>query len=276
MHVNPWPTDRILKTLVIAVSVVVWLLLALSVVGLLYAMLIALALFFVQLTLISHVRGNGVKISETQFPEIHRMLVELSLKAGLKKAPEAYIMESGGSLNAVSTRWLSSTMIILYSDLVEACRNKPKVLEMILGHELGHIAEGHLKAAWFLMPGLSFPFLGKAYSRACEFTCDRYARELSQDRDATIQGLTLLAVGSAFGSDVNIKAYTEQRRSLESIPMTLGRWMTTHPPLCDRVLALMPELGNISYARANVKTAALLLFLMSLPLGAVLLAQALQ
>lgn len=274
MHVIPWPTDRIFKTLVIAVSVMAWVLLALSVVGLLYAVLIAFALFLMQLTLISHVRGNGVRISETQFPEVHRTLVELSMQAGLKKVPEAYVVESGGSLNAVTTRWLSSTMIILYADLLEACRNKPKVLEMVLGHELGHIAEGHLKATWFLMPGLCFPFLGKAYSRAREFTCDRYARELSSDREATIQGLALLAVGSAYSSDMNIKAFTEQSRSLQSIPMTLGRWMSNHPPLCDRVLALMPELGRPSYLGSNVKAILLVLLFLSLPIGGIILAQA--
>jgi Zn-dependent protease with chaperone function len=64
-------------------------------------------------------------------------------------------------------------MIILYADLVDACRDKPKVLEMVISHGLGHIVEGHLKATWFLMPGLAFPFLGKAYSRAREFTWGR-------------------------------------------------------------------------------------------------------
>lgn len=273
MYVIPWPTDRIFKSLVIAVSVVAWVVLAFTVVGLFYAMLIALSFLFIQLSLVSHVRGNGIQISETQFPEVHQALVELSRKAGLKKVPEAYIVDAGGHLNAISTRWLSSSMIILYADLVEACRHQPKVLDMVLGHELGHIAEGHLKATWFLMPGLAFPFLGKAYSRAREFTCDRYARELTQDRDATIHGLTLLAAGRHLGSEVNIKAYADQSRLLQSIPMTLGRWMSTHPPLCDRILAQMPEWGKLSYLASNLKAAALLLAFVSLPIGAILVAK---
>ncbi|HYX33699.1 MAG TPA: M48 family metallopeptidase, partial [Oligoflexus sp.] len=168
-------------------------------------------------------------------------------------------------------KWLSSTMIILYSDLVDACRENPKALDMILGHELGHISAGHLKATWFLLPGLAFPFLGKAYSRAREFTCDRYGRDLCGDDEAAIQGLALLAVGRSLASQVNIKEYTDQSHSLKSLSMTLGRWMSTHPPLCDRILALKPELGQISYAGSNLKAISILFLMICVPMGGIIL-----
>jgi hypothetical protein len=72
---------------------------------------------------------------------------------------------------------------------------------------------------------------------------------------------------------VNIKAYADQSRLLQSIPMTLGRWMSTHPLLCDRILAQMPEWGRLSYLTSNLKAAALLLTFVSLPIAAIVVAK---
>jgi len=88
------------------------------------------------------------------------------------------------------------------------------------------------------------PFLGAAYSRAREYTCDRYGAALCGDRQGALRGLAILAAGGTHGPQVNLESLVAQRRDLNTGWMTLGRWLMTHPPLCDRVAALDPVLGD--------------------------------
>jgi hypothetical protein len=87
------------------------------------------------------------------------------------------------------------------------------------------------------------PFLGTTYSRAREYTCDRYGAALCGDPKGALLGLAILAAGGAHGPRVNLAAFTRQREQLDTGFMTLAKWMGTHPPLCDRVAALEPSLA---------------------------------
>jgi Zn-dependent protease with chaperone function len=147
-------------------------------------------------------------------------------------------MQAGGALNALATKFLRSRMIVIFSDLLDACENDERAQDMIIGHEIGHIKEGHLDAFWFLLPGLWVPFLGSAYSRAREYTCDRYGFALAGNLAGALKGLTILAAGKNYGSRANVSALIRQRENLNTGLMTLGTWFMSHPPLCDRIAAL--------------------------------------
>src|SRR5262249_12956396 len=114
--------------------------------------------------------------------------------------------------------------------------------DMVIGHELGHIKAGHLRWIWVIAPGMFVPFLGGAYSRAREYTCDRYGAALCGDRQGALLGLSILAAGGAKGPQVNLAAFVNQSRDLNTGFMTLGKWLSAYPPLCDRVAALEPGL----------------------------------
>lgn len=241
--VERWPTERPLLALVAVSAAGVWALLFLSLIGFVYALLIGLFLFFGHLGFVAYVRGSGVRLGPNQFPDLYRRVQELSARAGIEETPDAYLMQAGGTLNALATKFLGSRMIVLFSDLLEACGDNTAARDMVIGHELGHIKAGHLQWSWLLFPGMLVPFVGGTYSRAREYTCDRYGAALCGDPKGALLGLAILAAGRVHGPRVNLEALTRQREQLDTGFMTLARWLGTHPPLCDRVAALDPSLA---------------------------------
>src|SRR6185369_3347343 len=141
--VQRWPTEVPLLVLVVLAAIVIWILLALSLVGMGYAVLIGAFLFLGHVTFVAHLRGSAVRLGPDQFPDLHRRVEELSGRAGLARAPDAYLLQAGGALNALATKFLRSRFIVLYSDLLEACGENASARDMIIGHELGHIRAGH-------------------------------------------------------------------------------------------------------------------------------------
>jgi Zn-dependent protease with chaperone function len=236
--IKPWPSETPLKVAVVVVSLIVWLALIVSIFGIIYAVLIGLFLFATHLLFVATVRGNAVRIGPNQYPELYSRVEHLCRDAGLGYIPETYVMQAGGALNALATKFLRSRMIIIFSDLLDACENDEHAQEMIIGHEIGHIRRGHLDAYWFLLPGLWVPFLGAAYSRAREYTCDRYGYALAGDRAGALKGLAILSAGKNYGRRVNYSALVKQRETLDTGFMTLGTWLMSHPPVCDRMAAL--------------------------------------
>ncbi len=237
-----WPTEGLFTFLVVLLSIVAWVVLVVSIVGIAYAAFIALFFFIAHLIFIAHVRGSAVKIGPDQFPELHEAVERLARKLGLRNVPDAYVMQASGALNALATKFLSARMIILFSDLLEACGDDTAARDMIVAHELGHIKAGHLTMQWLLLPGLMFPFLGQALSRAREYTCDRYGLVGAGDLEGALLGLSILAAGPKLGRRVNRTALAWQRIDMNTGWMTIGEWLSTHPPLAKRVTALDPTL----------------------------------
>jgi hypothetical protein len=201
--------------------------------------------------LVASIRGNAVRVGPAQFPELHRRVDELARRIGLRRTPDVYLMQQDGALNAFALRFLRSHMVVLLSDLLEACGDNKAARDMIIGHELGHIRAGHLRARWLLMPASFVPFLGSALSRAREYTCDRYGRAAAGDHEGAVSGLAILSAGGRYGPNVNRTAFAAQRCDLSSVWMTIGEWLASHPPLTKRVAALAPELGSTAQMPAR-------------------------
>jgi hypothetical protein len=180
--------------------------------------------------------------SETKLETSVEPISVLAAQMGMESMPEAYLMEAGGTLNAFATKFLRSRLIVLYSDLLDACGEDSAARDMVIAHELGHIKAGHFRWLWFLAPGMLVPFLGTSYSQARELTCDRYGAALCGDQDGSLRGLAILAAGKDHGRLINLRDFAEQRRLLDTGWMTIGKWLSTHPPLCERIAALRPSL----------------------------------
>ncbi len=174
LKVDPWPSEKPLYVCVILASIGIWLMLAISIIGFFYVGIIGFVLFLGHVAMIAHVRGNSVRLGPNQFPDLYAVVEKMAKAMGMQKIPEAYLMQQGGALNAMATKFFKSEMIILYSDLLEACGSNTQARDMIIAHELAHLKEGHLRWHGFLIPGYMVPFLGTALSRAREYTCDRY------------------------------------------------------------------------------------------------------
>jgi Zn-dependent protease with chaperone function len=264
-----WPTERPLRILVVLAALGLWVLLAVTLIGIAYAALIALVFFFAHVGFITHLRGNGVRLGPEQMPELNQRVRELAARLGMRTAPAAYVLQAGGVLNALATRFLGSSFIVLYSDLLEACGDDESARDFIVAHELGHLAAGHLRWRWLLLPGLAVPFLGTAYSRACEYTSDRYGIAVARDRSSALNGLCILAAGAKHGPRVNRRALVAQRRDLATPWMKIGQWLGTHPPIARRLAVLDPSLAEGSWREAGAVTGALgiLALLVLVPVG---------
>ena len=237
------PSEMPLFVFSVLVALPIWLIIVVTFVGLIYGLAIGAFLFVMHVGFVSHVRGSAIRLGPDQFPELHERVTLLAQRIGLEPVPEAYLMQAGGSLNAFATRFLRSNMIVLFSDLLEQCGDNDAARDMIIAHELGHIRAGHLRWRWLIAPSLIVPFLGMALSRAREYTCDRIGAAGAGDRDGALLGLTILAAGGRYGRLVNREAFVAQRAAFASGWMTIGEWLSTHPPLAKRIVAIEPSLG---------------------------------
>lgn len=231
--------ENIYLGFVMLFSILAYLFLAFSIVGLI---IIALILFFSLILngfYMGGVRRNGVKLSEEQFPELYQKAVAVAKDMGLSKIPDIYVMESEGVLNAFATRFFMKDMVVLYSgifDLIE--RHGEKEVLFVLAHEFAHLKRKHVLISLLILPALWVPFLGNAYLRACEYTCDRYAAYYIQSLEAATNGLLMLAIGKELYARVNHEAYMRQLKTESGFFIWFNEKMSTHPHLPKRVYEL--------------------------------------
>lgn len=201
-----------------------------------YVLAFFLFMFFRFGVLIGHLKGNAIKLGKKQFPDIYQTVQKQSELLGLSSAPSVYILQSGGVLNAFAARFMGRNYIVLYSEIVETAYEQDKtILEFIIGHELGHIKQNHMLKNLLLMPSYLIPFLGSAYSRACEYTCDNIGHALSPS--GVESGLLVMASGRTIYRKVNLKEYLRQENTEDGFWTWFAEKVSTHPNLTKRLAA---------------------------------------
>ena len=193
-----YPRDRTLGSITLVLGILVWLGLIIGTFG---GALIALALGFVlylfaQSTLIAHIKGNGVELSETQFPDLYAHFTACCDRLQIVKRPQAFILNGNGALNAFATRFLGAQYVVLMSNVVDAMDMHADGVRFYIGHELGHLRMKHLNGHLLRWPVLWLPLLGAAYSRARESTCDRHGLACSSSPQSAAQALAALSAGA--------------------------------------------------------------------------------
>ncbi len=207
-----------------------------------YVAIIVLYLFFRLGILIGYLKGNAVKLTKNQFPDIYKVVQLQAEQLGLKSMPSVYIMQSGGLLNAFAARFMGSNYVVLYSEIVEAAYQQDKaMLEFIIGHELGHIKRRHMQKNLLLLPSYFIPFLGAAYSRACEYTCDAIGHALCPSGFQS--GLLVLASGKTIYRKVNVREFLLQDSTEDGFWKWFAEKVSTHPNLTKR-LAVFADRRN--------------------------------
>ena len=103
-----YPRERTLGTITLVLGVLVWLGLIGGTAGIALLWLAAgfVLYLFLQSTLIAHIKGNGVELSEAQFPDLYSQFSACCDRLEIEARPQAYILNGNGGLNAFATKFL--------------------------------------------------------------------------------------------------------------------------------------------------------------------------
>ncbi|MGM0904682.1 MAG: M48 family metallopeptidase [Bacillota bacterium] len=265
-------------------SILTYVVLFFSVIGIAIILVLMLVSYFFHALSMASIRRNGVRLSEQQFPFLYQKAVKLAQDMELEKMPAIYVMESMGILNAFATRFFGKNMVVVYSeifDLVE--ENREDEVLFVLAHEFAHLKRRHVLVHLLLLPAMFVPFLGEAYLRACEYTCDRYAAYYVGNVDTAKEALSMLAIGKKLSGKMNKEAYVQQLSEESGFFAWLSEKLSSHPDLPKRINALdhwvSPELYPLVREKKTgiiVGTIASIVLVASLTGAAVLLVRGTQ
>ncbi|RSK32646.1 M48 family metallopeptidase [Bhargavaea beijingensis] len=253
------PRETVYFILSVVVSVLIYLVAAVSIIGIGIALIVFAFVLFTNAIMLGSIRGNGIRLSERQFPDVYGRAAELAAGMGLRTVPDIFLVQSEGALNAFATRFFGRNMIVLYSEVFELALEKgEKELDFIIAHELAHIRRRHIWKNLLIMPARFVPFLSQAYSRSCEYSCDREAASITGDGAAAKRALTLLGAGKVAYREVDETEWLEQIRSESNGAVWLSEILSSHPNLPKRVQAVgrfMQTEGTPNYQQNNGRIA---------------------
>ena len=237
------PKERTYLAIAVVFSGLVYLMLLVSIIGIFYLLMAAAVLAVLQGIAIGHLRGNGIRVSERQFPGVLRIAGESCAQLGIAQIPPIYILQSGGILNAFATRSFGRSYVCIYSEILDLAYDQGEdVVAFVLAHELTHVARKHVWWKTVIAPAEFVPFLGAAYSRACEYTCDAYGAYL---RPAGAEnGILVLAAGKRLYCEMDPDAFLAQAYEPEDAFMWLAEHVSTHPNLTKRLAYVRFLLAN--------------------------------
>jgi Zn-dependent protease with chaperone function/type II secretory pathway pseudopilin PulG len=240
-----YPHERTLGAITLVLGSLVWLVLIIGTFG---GALLGLALgfliyLFAQSALIAHLKGNGVELSETQFPDLHAQFIACCDRLQIQQRPQAFVLNGNGGLNAFATKFLGTRYLVLLSDVVDAMDEHADGVRFYIGHELGHLRMKHLDAGHLIRwPVLWLPLLGAAYSRARESTCDRHGLACSGSREGAAQALAVLSAGVERWKQLDVASYLDQAKHSSGFWMSFHELIAGYPWLTKRAARVMnPE-----------------------------------
>jgi Zn-dependent protease with chaperone function len=240
VQVRPYKHEQPLFWISVYFAVQMWLLMLVFSLGLIIPIMLFLgfcALFTGSLW-VAWLRGNGVQITATQFPDLYAQMQACSQRLGFAKQPEFFLLQSQGSLNALALRFLRRDYVVLLAEVVDALESRPSALKFYIGHEMGHIHRKHLSRHWWLWPGLIVPILASAYSRAKEYTCDRYGFACCDSVDDAQRALAVLAAGTQRWQHLNLVDFQAQSDRTGGFWMAVNELTADYPWLCKRMVRI--------------------------------------
>jgi len=233
------PKENTYHTFVLILSILFWLFIVVTIVGVFYALFIGFFLWLGNGLLVAHLRAEAVRVDERQLPELHATFRSVCTQLGVLQPPALFVVQAGGVLNAFATRFSGRDFVVVYSDFLEALGPTSPEMKFILGHELGHIKSRHILKQIFLAPGMIFPLVGPAYRRAWESSCDRYGAYAAQDVEGSLRAMMVLSGGKEHGRTLSADAFAGQHLDERGFFVSLHELTSTYPTLSRRVSDLL-------------------------------------
>lgn len=267
-----YPNEKKLFRIALILAVIFWILIIVGTLGiaLIYIGFIALFMILAQSGFITHVQGNGVRITEEQYPDLYQRLKTCCDKIGMDEIPETYLLRTD-FFNALATRFLRRHYIVLFTDVVDALQERPDAVNFYIGHELGHIHRKHIRWGWVLSPVLWLPVLGTALRRAEEYTCDRYGNACCETDEDAVAALSAIVAGDTRWQSINVPAYLKQVEATGGFFMSFNELTAEYPWLCKRMAWVMAlrKGSEPTLPRRSFWAGLLSAFVPSIPGGAV-------
>ncbi len=190
--------------------------------------------------LYAQLRTQAVRMSPTQFPEGYRMVVEAAEQFGMRRVPDAYVLLGNGVINAFASGHGFRRFVVVHSDLFEVGGSvrDPDALRFVIGHEVGHLAAGHVSYFRLVFTTVirMIPLLGPAFSRSQEYTADNFGYAYAPAGAPGVMGL--LSGGKYLGAEVNVNELADRAATDPSFFVHWANATSSHPVTTWRAHAL--------------------------------------
>jgi Zn-dependent protease with chaperone function len=203
--------------------------------------------------------GGAVKVTDQQYPRVYH--AAKAAGAALRVTVPAVFAAPGDAIKVAVLGTEDAPHLIVNLQLAE--RLDDTQLIAAIGHELGHVQNGHIFYAtalhylrhsaafyvrWVVQPAI---MTLQAWSRRAEVTCDRAALLAVRDLDKTLQALVAIELGldrgAAFNAEDYLKAVPDVKRGIGRY----GELFRSHSQLPKRIQALRLFAGSAMYAQAT-------------------------
>jgi Zn-dependent protease with chaperone function len=203
--------------------------------------------------------GTAVKVSDQQYPRVY----EAAKKAGAALRVRVPVVFAAPS-SSIKVKVLGTDdapHLIVNLELAEKLTEDELIAA--IGHELGHVQNGHILYAtalhyltssaaffvrWVVQPAI---MTLQAWSRRAEVTCDRAALLATKDVNKTLEALVKLELGvgkdTAFNAEEYLKSQPDPKKGI-------GRYaelFRSHPFVPKRVQALKLFAESALYASVS-------------------------
>lgn len=196
----------------------------------------------------SDLLGTAVKVGPHQFPRIYALAKSCADTLGIP-IPQVFIQGRMDSINAMTMGTDKESVIVIHSVTLDYFTDEE--LKFVIGHECGHIQNGHVVylttlriltqvagmfLGWFVQPAL---IALQSWSRAAEITCDRAGLLCCRDVDVAQRAFLKLVTGSKrLYEELNVEQYLDQLREGREGLGRAAELTKSHPYVPKRIEAL--------------------------------------
>jgi hypothetical protein len=184
------------------------------------------------------IRGNSVRHSNEQFPEVYAILQSHCQKLGMTELPELFL--TGASIQPFSQTFSSwrERYIVIHQIIFDIDdRKSMDVTSFLLGHELGAIRLNHT-AVWneMLLTYISaLKLFRNPLERVRTYSRDRYGAALTP---TGFRGVLISATGRRLMDHVNFEEYFRQARTYGGLWANVNVFFEPKPQVLMRLKQL--------------------------------------